>query len=253
MPQSTRLVALTIGLLAFSAAAEAADGPVQLKPSATIAKGVAAFPRIVTTPDDKAAQRINQALDKRDVQAKNEIKDCRSNVSKASDADYERTVTVTMRGPRYLSFLANDSADCGGAHPDTSDMALVYDLGTGSPVNWQHLLPKAMVQSVSTDTVIDGTNIGYLTSRTLQDLYLKAASPIDPDCKDVLNDPDLNLSLWPDAKEDGIAVEPGDLPHVVIACADTMVIPTATLRPLGVDAALLDAIDAAHQGGFFDH
>jgi hypothetical protein len=160
-----------------------------------------------------------------------------------------------MRGPRYLSFLVNDSADCGGAHPSVSLTALVYDLASGAPVNWQRLLPKAMVQGTSTDSAVDGTVVGFVTSKTLQSLWLKAeatANPIDSDCKDAVTDPKLQLSLYPDAKAGGLAVQPGDFPHVIQACADANVIPTATLRPLGVDAGLLDAIDAAHAGGFFD-
>lgn len=247
-------LALLAGLVPTSGRA-AAEAPAPLRPMAAIGKDVAAFPRLVSAPGDPAAARINQALDRRDASARQMRKDCLANVDKPSDADYTRSIWVTMRGPRYLSFLVSDNADCGGAHPDAGDMALVYDLRTGSPVNWQRLFPKAMMQGVSTDTGIDGTTIGFVTSRTLQALYLKAenaAQPIDPDCKDVLTDPDLSLSLWPNAKKDGLAVEPGDLPHVVLACADTIVIPTATLRPLGVEAGLLDAIDAAHAGGFFD-
>lgn len=253
-PDAAVALALVAGLVVLSHRA-AADVPVQLKPSPDIATKIAAFPRLVAATDDKAAQRINQALDKRDASARQMRKDCLANVDKPEDADYERRIWVTMRGPRYLSFLASDNEDCGGAHPDASDMALVYDLATGAPVNWQRLLPKAMVQSVSTDNVVDGTLVGFVTSKTLQALWLKAenaANPIDADCKDVLTDPDLKLTVWPDAKQDGLAVEPGDLPHVVLACADTVVIATATLRPLGVDSGLLDAIDTAHANGFFD-
>jgi hypothetical protein len=247
--------AFVAGMLGFAGQVPAAEAPVQLKPSPEIAKGIAAFPRLVAAPDDKASQRINQALDKRDASARKMQKDCLANVAKPSDADYERVIWVTMRGPFYLSFLASDNADCGGAHPSTSQMALVYDLASGAPVNWQKLLPKAMVQATSTDTVVDGTVVGFVTSKTLQSLWLKAeaaANPIDPDCKDAVNDPKLTLSLYPDAKAGGLAVQPGDFVHVIAACADTNVIPTAILRPLGVDAALLDAIDAAHAGGFFD-
>jgi hypothetical protein len=166
-----------------------------------------------------------------------------------------RTITVTMRGPRYLGFYVGGSQDCGGAHPDAATSVYVYDLSTGSPVNWQRLLPKSMVQGTSLDTDINGATVAFVTSKALQDFYLKAenaANPIDPDCQDVLTDPKLQLNLWPDPKGGGLGVEPGNLPHVVQACADPIVIPTATLRPLGVSTDLLDAIDAAHAGGFFD-
>jgi hypothetical protein len=247
--------AIVACVLGFISQASAADAPVQLKPSPDIAKGIPAFPRLVASDTDKAAQRINQAIAKRDASARRMQKDCLANVDKPSDADYERSIWVTMQGPRYLAFLVSDNADCGGAHPDTSQMALVYDLASGAPVDWQRLLPKAMVQGTSTDTVTDGTVVGFVMSKTLQELWLKAeaaAHPIDPDCKDAVTDPKLQLTLYPDAKAGGLAVQPGDFPHAIVACADTNVIPTATLRPLGVNAALLDAIDAAHAGGFFD-
>jgi hypothetical protein len=247
------VVALLIGALVIVPHAHAADTPVDLKPMPAIAKGVAAFPRLTAT--DASAQKINRALDKLDKTVQTALKDCRANVDKPSDADFSRDIRVTMRGPAYLGFQITDNADCGGAHPNAGDMVMVYDLGTGAPVNWQRLLPKTMVQGTSTDTAIDGTTIAFVISKTLQSLFLKAeaaSGPIDPECKDVLTDPKLALNLWPEAKAGGIAIEPGDLIHAIQACADTIVIPTATLRPLGINAGLLDAIDAAHAGGFFD-
>lgn len=250
------VAALIGGMLIIAPPARAADAPVQLKPSPPIGDAVPAFPRIVAASDDKAAARINNALAKLDALTRQAMKECRANVQNENDFDFERTITVTMRGPRYLSFSVGGSQDCGGAHPDAGDSVFVYDLTTGSPVNWQRLLPKSMVQGTSLDTDINGATIAFVTSKTLQALWLKAeaaaANPIDPDCKDAVTDPKLQLSLYPDAKAGGLAVQPGDFPHVIAACADTIVIPTATLRPLGVDAALLDAIDAAHAGGFFD-
>lgn len=253
MRASLVAAALVGGILGFASQAPAADAPVQLKPSRAITKDVPAFPRLTAT--DAAAQRINHALDKLDALTRQAIKDCRANVDKGADFDLTRTITVTMRGPRYLGFYVGGSQDCGGAHPGAGTSAFAYDLSTGSPLNWQRLLPKSMVQGTSLDTDINGATIAFVTSKALQDLYLKAendAGPIDPDCQGALTDPGLKLNLWPDPKDGGLGVEPGDLPHVVQACADPITIPTATLRPLGVDAALLDAIDAAHAGGFFD-
>ena len=247
--------ALVAGLLGFAATASAAEPPVQLKPMPAIAKDLPAFPRLVAADGDKAAQRINRALDKLDQQARGTLKDCRANIDKPGDADFSRSIWVTMQGPRYLSFMVGDNLDCGGAHPDAGDMVLVYDLASGAPVNWQRLLPKAMVQGTSSDTAAAGTTVAFVTSKTLQALYLKAAAaanPSDPDCQDVLTDPELKLNLWPDPKGGGLGIEPGNLPHVVQACDNPIVVPTAILRTLGVNAGLLDAIDAAHAGSFFD-
>lgn len=53
------------------------------------------------------------------------------------------------------------------------------------------------------------------------------------------------MMAWLDAKVGGVAVQ-FDLPHVVQACADDVVIPTKTLREEGVQTVLIDAIEAAH-------
>jgi hypothetical protein len=206
MKWSMAAATIVAGVFLVGARVPAAETAVQLKPTPDIADGIVAFPRLVAASDDKAAQRINQALDRRDASARQMQKDCLANVDKPSDADYERTIWVTMQGPRYLSFLVSDNADCGGAHPSTGQMALSYDLAGGAPMNWQRLLPKAMVQGVSTDTAVDGTVVGFVTSKTLQKLWLKADSatgPIDPDCKDAVNDPKLTLSLYPMRKPAG--------------------------------------------------
>ena len=53
------------------------------------------------------------------------------------------------------------------------------------------------------------------------------------------------MMAWLDAKAGGLAVE-FDLAHAVQACADTVIIPTATLRREGAEPVLIDALDAAH-------
>lgn len=231
----------------------------QLAPSAPLSADAVAFPRLVASPGDNAAQRINQALGRLDAQLRSDLKDCRADAAPSADFQWSRTISVPMQGPRYLSFLAHDYWNCGGAHDDFSILGLVYDLSTGSPVNWARLLPASMVQGTAIDTAGDGTSIGVLSSRVFQDLYLKAENsdpknPLDPECRDVLSDPGLKFTIWPDAEGDGIAIQTQGLPHVVAACgADAIVIPTTTLRRLGVQPALLDAIDTAHAQGWYSH
>ena len=79
------LVALAASFFAPNQPATAADAPLQLKPSPAIAKNIAAFPRLVAAPDDKAAPRINTALDKRDASARQMQKECRDNVQSPAD------------------------------------------------------------------------------------------------------------------------------------------------------------------------
>lgn len=217
----------------------------QLKPSPPIAKNVAAFPRIAA-PASSAEQRINTALDRRDAQVRSSAKDCHGD-------GWARVISVPMRGPRYLAFVANDSWNCDTPHDDASTLVLVYDLNTGSPVNWAALLPASMIQTSTLDTVGDGTRIGVIGSRVLQQFYIQAqsANGSDPDCKDVLADPELKFNLWPDAKADGITIEPEGLPHAVAACGDDVVVPVSELHKMGVQPALLTDIETAHSRGWY--
>ena len=96
-----------------------------LMPSLAIAPGVAAFPRLVAAPGDQAANRINQALVRVDERIRKAAKDCST---EGGQAGWKRTISVTMRGPHFLSLVAFDSWFCGGAHPDDDQFPLVYDL-----------------------------------------------------------------------------------------------------------------------------
>jgi hypothetical protein len=247
---------LAIGVAAGAEAATA-QAPVQLKAIDPLSADLAAFPRLLAAPGDRAAERINQALERRDRQLQSAVKDCRSNSDRPAEAMWSRVISVAMRGPRYLSLVADDSWDCGGAHGDFSLLVLVYDLNTGSPVNWARLLPASPIQGTSLDSAGDGTQVGVVSSRALLDLYLKARSsdpkdPLDPECRDVLSDSGLKFNIWPDAKGDGLALETEGLPHAVAACgADSVTVATSTLRKVGVQPALLDAIDTAHARGWY--
>lgn len=108
-------------LLAALAAGPAAAQVVSLKQPAPIARGVAALPRIAT-PATPATTKINAALARLDKSWLAFRKQC--------GADTGRSVNVTMRGPGYLSLVVNMDYYCGGAHPDNSSIALVYDLAS---------------------------------------------------------------------------------------------------------------------------
>ena len=136
---------------------------------------------------------------------------------------------MTMQGPHFVSFVASDDWDCGGAYPDSGTMALVFDLSTGAMVDWAKLLP--------------------VSSAKLADLYREAAKRDagEPECVEVLSQPELEFIFWPDAKQSGLAVQPLNLPHVVRACGPALPISLETLRSLGAEGELLNAIDAAHR------
>lgn len=112
-------------------------------------------------------------------------------------------------------------------------------------------LPATMRATATLDSAADGSRMGVISSPTLHDLYFRTLRGQNReadwvDCAEVLADPTLTFTLWPDAKAHGLVLAPSSLPHAVQACGDTVTIPTKTLRQLGVAPALLNAIDAAH-------
>lgn len=241
--------AILVAMLAAAtvpAAAGAADKPIALRWPRDLGPAIAALPRLVARPGDHAAAAINHALAADDTDARNAAADCRATGKQHSD--FSRSVQVTMRGPRYFSVTATRSWYCGGAYPDWSTAAFVYDLASGAAVDWQKLLPASLVDG-TTDYTTPGDGIA---SAALTKLYIPAATD-DADCRNVLTtwQGGLGFLLWPDAAADGIALAANNLPHVVKACGPPVTIGTAQLRGLGVDAALLDAIDAAHANGWY--
>jgi len=229
-------------ILAFAlltGAAQAGEADISLTSPAPLAKDVAAFPKL--DAHDATADKINAAL----VRLDDRVRKARADCVTSKDAEWSRSIDVTMRGPRYLSYLVSDSLYCGGPHPDSSSFALVYDLTTGAPVDWAKLLPKPLVERASLDSSADGARIGVVGSKTLSALYVAGlGKDLDADCREALTSADLNFILWPDAKTKGLAMQTISLPHAMQACADVVAIPTTKLRELRADKSLIDALEA---------
>ena len=241
-------------LLATLGPGAAADRAVSLEVPPDLAKDLPAMPRIANPVDD-AERRINAAVQRLDGAVRKAAGECLAEGGK--HADYGRHIEVTMRGPRFLGYTMTDSAFCGGAHPNTGTSAIVYDLVSGAPVDWTALLPPALTGKVALQTEMDGSRMVSLSSKRLFDLYLKAYRPRtgqakadadDDECREAVAMPNGDgppaMTVWPDAKAGGLAVQ-FDLAHVVQACADVVVVPVATLTAEGANPVLTDAITAA--------
>ena len=211
----------------------------QIRQLPPFSKDNARLPRIVS-PATPATKHINSMFDVLDARWSGFMRSC------PKDGETGRVVDVTMSGPQFLSVVVSDSESCGGAHPDASTLALVYDLSTGKPVNWGTLLGHRAALTTSVDTVIDGTRSGYFASAPLQALYVKSlkASIHDKewwtDCTDVFNDP-LSFTAWLDAKKHALVLAPS-LPHVVQACAEDGTVGTNDLEKMGASANLIAAL-----------
>ena len=226
------LAALTAGSTAFA-------GSLQLQAVPPFSKGNARLPKIVS-PTTPATARINAGFAALDKRWAGFMKDC------PKDGETGRAANVTMNGPQFFSVVVNEEEDCGGAHPDSSTLALVYDLSTGKPVDWKTLLGPKAALTTSVDSVADGARAGYFASAPLQALYLKSlkATIHDKqwwgDCGDVFGDP-LTFLAWPDAKKHALVLQP-ELAHVVQACAEEGTISADELRKLGASSKLIEAL-----------
>ena len=243
-------------LVSALACAQAADRMVRLQTPPEVVKGLAAMPSIAE-PGDEAERKINAALSRLDASARKAAAECKTDAGK--DSSWERSVQVPMRGPRFISYEVVDDTFCGGAHPNTSTMSIVYDLTTGAPVDWTALLPPALTGKPVLASGADGTKMVTLSGQTLYALYLTGYRPPsgaakkdaeDDECREAVaeageggNAP--GMMAWLDAGEDGLVVQ-FDLAHAVQACADAVTIPAVALRAAGAQPVLVEAVIKAH-------
>ena len=234
----------------------AADRAVRLQTPPELVGGVSAMPTIVGPMDD-AERRIDTALARLDASVRKAVAQCKIDGGKQSS--WERSISVAMSGPRYLSYEIVDNTYCGGAHPNISTMAIVYDLGTGTPVNWAALLPPALTGKLALASGADDTKMVTLSAPTLYALYLTGYRPRSGDAKKDAEDDECRdavaeageggnppaMMAWLDAKQEGLSLQ-FDLAHAVQACADTVTIPAVALRTLGAQPVLVEALTEAH-------
>ncbi len=247
-----RLTATIILLGVFPATgnATAASDNLALTRLPPVATNIPSMPQIANPADD-AQRRINAALKRLDSAVRIAAPECYKDAKNlgATDAYWSRTVDIPMSGPRYLSIVITDDAFCGGAHPNTSTMSIVYDIRTGRPVDWAKLLPPSLTGKMALVKGMDGTSMVTLASPELQALYLDAYkhsdSGRDADCVDAVTTDEPQASMvWLDARRGGLAVK-FDLSHVVQNCAIPKIIPLSVLSANGADAGMIAAIKAA--------
>jgi hypothetical protein len=245
---TSQLPLLLLAML-FAQATETTEvqGPVLLKTQRDLGRHITAFPRVqsneavppaIAAKINASLQRLDETVSAADLACRKQF---RENLHRRSVDGWERSISVTMKGPSFLSLTANDSTYCGGPHPDSAQFPMVYDLSTGRPVGWLKLLPPQAKES--TDSGADGTPLGLVIWEPLQKLALAQASPecahvFDPDAP-----PQFALSL--DGRTGMLVASPYGLPHVIAACADDIEIDAEQARRLGVSRRITDALNAA--------
>jgi hypothetical protein len=223
-------------------------GSVKLKESPPLLKDTDALPRLLSGAKPAIIDTNNAILARLDAQELQAARDCLSEPG----GDYNRSVSATMQGPRFLSLVATNSFFCAGAaHPDSETQTLVFDLATGRPVNWERLLPgKVHVKKFDADIEAQDSFGRIVSSDAIWTLYKKAAlgENHDQDCVEVFNEAKLDFSLYLDAKENAVAAREVGLRHARQACGTTLYLSGSTLKSLGASKELIDALNAAHSG-----
>ncbi len=137
--------------------------------------------------------------------------ECASNLPENSEGEgYHLNAAVTLLTSRLLSLREDVDYYCGGAHPDNTTSGLILDRLSGRPVPLSALWPS-------------------LTAARLKALYL-ATSASDPasECDDTLREMDSSFAV--SLGIGGLTLTPTALPHVVSACAESVVVPYGQLR-----------------------
>jgi hypothetical protein len=229
---------------------------VSLDATKQLRSSVDAWP-LISHPSTPAERHANDVLHRLNENMASSLKGCDVNYREwasqvhqpltgknAVEHDWERTITVTMTGPRFLSIVAIDGyVFCGGAHPNRDTLAMVFDLTTGKPVNWMNFIGKLANASAYSDSNSDGTTVGALIVPKLRAMALANAKE---ECKEAFQNPQ-SFQLWPDAKSGTLIAEPFGLPHVVAACAEELALTPDQARKMGFDETLLSAIAQAHR------
>ncbi len=197
------------------------------------------MPRLRDTASS-AARHINAALNAADHRLRGAVIDCAAQAHDdgASGSDYDRTVTVAMAGPKFLSLVVSDSAFCGGIHPNFQTVAFTFDLATGRTVDWVKLLPAPLIEATTTEGAMDGATMGLVRSKLLVKL--------DTDPSEGCGMPeDAAFQLWPDAKERGIYFAWADPPYANENCGEPALLDVETLRRYGASPVLIQALTRA--------
>jgi hypothetical protein len=175
--------------------------------------------------DTPATRKINAALRKPLAGEPDGWLACVRMAADASPnaADNLETYEPRLFSRRWLVVMNHWDGFCGGAHPDSSNAPMVFDLTTGAEVEVFDWFSDKAVKREPVE--------GYPTLVTLQpqfrSLVLGRWKGSDADCDDAIRTQDY----WhAELTRTGFTFTP-DLPHVVQACGENFAVPFASLQP----------------------
>jgi hypothetical protein len=241
--------------LLIASAGFAQTAPYQLG-TPQLRKGVDAWP-LILNPSNPAQQRVNATLTEMNQRMAQSMRDCDKRFLQslkqlgvhASGRDlksgsWSRKVQVTMFTPRFLSMVATDDyIFCGGAHPASDTIAMVFDMSTGATVDWTALIAPSAQPSTYSDKVSDGSTVTALVLPALKKMSLAAT---DAGCKNIYWSRPPAFVIWPDAYRGTLVAKPFGLPHAAAACAAEINLSVEQARAMGFSDVLLTDIEQVH-------
>jgi hypothetical protein len=147
--------------------------------------------------------------------------------SGAFGGSYHETIEPTLATNRWLAITEHNESYCGGAHPSNSNVPTLFDRRTGAVVNLMDWMQPTMVHRKKVEGFEE--TLDSLTGALSEFVVAKHPrnTPDDPECAEVIQTADTwKLKL----RRDGIAFTP-DLPRVVMACGDELVVSFRDLQP----------------------
>lgn len=155
--------------------------------------------------------------------------------SPSGSGDYTKTLTPELVTPRWVSLTAVGSSFCGGAHPGHFLMKQVFDRDTGAEVDPGTWFRKGAVGYYEFDTVAaDGPReIAGLSSRLRKAVLAHSSAGESAEdaeslreCIDTIGDTGWQVGL---TREGPVFVP--QLPYVIFACTEEIVLPWKAARP----------------------
>jgi hypothetical protein len=220
-----------------------------------IRKGVDLWPLIVG-PSTPPIQRANSLLIAMNATLDRELKDCDRDLASYANAnnitlaelnparDWTRKVAVTMRGPRFISMVTEQTHVCNGSYPQNSFYAIVLDMRTGKPIEEDVLLTDAEHDLGAVNPRVDGIVFHELRMASLSAVVVDRAKG---GCKKDLNQAALSFWAWPDSATRLLMVRPSGIPHVIESCEVPIGLTVDEARRLGFGSELLDALRRARR------
>lgn len=217
-------------------------------------KGLDSWPMIVA-PHSPSVDRANKTILEMNESTSEALRECDDDYRQYKNlpesarvkGGWDRKVKVTMRGPRFVAMVADETSFCDGSYPNDDHVAVVFDMATGELVKWTDFVIGVNETAAATFKSIDGATSSGISTTGLTELALKRADT-DPECRQALESlGQMEFQIWPDARHEQLIVKVMGLPHVVRACEEDIGLSIPEARQQGFRDDILGPIEQAHR------